>query len=99
MTILIPKEKRSLVITQNGCCDRLTRNSSTQNRKFLTSLCEFSLVFESEANTGKVTDSASITSIGSEDKTVTIPDFHLKTSMPTVCLPAAGWQAEQGAGC
>ena len=53
--ILIPKEKRSLVISQNECCDRLTRNSSTQNRKFLTSLCEFSLVFESEANTGKVT--------------------------------------------
>lgn len=53
--ILTPKEKRSLAITKSFCCDRLTWNSPTHNRTFLTSLCESFLVFESEANTGKVT--------------------------------------------
>lgn len=87
------------MITQNGCCDRLTRNSSTRNRKFLTSLCEFSLVFESEANTGKVTLVPPVLPALALRAKLTIPDFHLKTSASIVCLPAAGRQAERGAGC
>lgn len=94
-----PKEKRSLAITKSFCCDRLTWNSPTQNRTFLTSLCEsFFGVWVRSKYRQSYTGSSSLTSIGSGRKAVTVPDFHLKP-VPTVCLPAAGWQAEQGAGC
>lgn len=56
-------------------------------------------MFESEANTGKVTLVPPVLPALALRAKLTIPDFHLKTSASIVCLPAAGRQAERGAGC